>query len=110
MLKIHCPQCNRSFFWTDGMPTQDKCPTPDCSWNYNIHAELKKNVTRRTVEEKPTILLCPSCQREISSKLTICPHCGLIIMGKKTFRKRYFFLVLCLILVVLSVILKYWIK
>jgi len=110
MLKIHCPQCNKSFLWTDNMPTQDKCPTPDCSWNYNIHAELKKNVNRHAVEVKSQTLHCPFCQGEIASKFTICPHCSQIIMGKKMLKKRYFFLAVCLILVILSLIFKYWVK
>lgn len=110
MLKIHCPQCNKSFLWTDNMPTRDKCPTPDCSWVYNIHAELKKNVNRHAVEVKSKTLHCSFCQGEIATKFTICPHCGQLVMGKKTLKKRYFFLAVCLILVILSLIFKYWVK
>jgi hypothetical protein len=108
MLKIQCPECNKIFFWSDDMPIQGKCPTIDCNWQYNIHAELKHNIDQREavkVEDKK--LLCPSCNEEIFSRLTICRHCGQIVLGNKAYKKANFFLAICMILIILSLILKY---
>jgi hypothetical protein len=110
MLKIQCPECNKSFFWTDNMPTQGKCPTLDCDWHYNIHAELKRNVTRQETKVELKTLYCPFCQREITSKFTVCPHCDQIVLGNNAFKKIYFFVAACLILIVLFLIFKYWVK
>ena len=110
MLKIHCPECNKSFFWTDNMPTQDKCPTLDCDWHYNIHSELTKNVNKSEPQEKSKALHCPSCEGEIVSKLTICPHCNLIVLGSSTLKKSSLFVAICLILIVLFLIFQYWVK
>lgn len=92
------------------MPTQGKCPTLDCDWQYNIHAELKKNVNKSEPQEKTKALHCPSCEGEIVSRLMICPHCNLIVLGSSTLKKSYLFVAVCLILIVLSVILKYLVK
>ncbi|MGD0022536.1 MAG: hypothetical protein ABSC54_09555 [Smithellaceae bacterium] len=110
MLEIQCPQCTKSFVWTDNMPAQSKCPTLDCSWHYNIHAELKRNIARRETKVEPKTLLCPFCEREITSKFTICPHCGQIVLGSKASRKSYFFLAVCLILIILSLVFKCLVK
>ncbi len=73
MLKIQCPQCNKSFVWTDSMPAQDRCPTLDCTWHYDIHDELKREFGQRKIETvEPKTLLFPFCQGEITSKFTIC--------------------------------------
>jgi hypothetical protein len=108
MLKIQCPECNKKFIWSDDMPTKGKCPALDCNWQYNIHAELKRNIEQREavkVEDKG--LLCPSCGEEISSQLTICRHCGYIVLGRKVIKKTHFFMTICIILIVLSIIIKY---
>jgi len=110
MLKIQCPQCTKSFVWTDNMPAQSKCPTLDCNWHYNIHDELKRNITRRETEVEPKTLLCPYCQGKITSKVTICRHCGQIVLGSKASRKSYLFLAVCLILIILSLIFKHLVK
>jgi len=110
MLKINCPECNKSFLWTDNMPTQGECLTPNCKWRYNIHSELKKNVNKSEPQEKSKALHCPSCKGEIVSRFTICPHCNLIVLGSSTLKKSYLFVAVCLILIVLSVILKYLVK
>jgi hypothetical protein len=110
MLKIHCPECNRSFFWTDDMPTQGKCPTLDCDRHYDIHAELKRNVNKSEPQEKSKALHCPSCEGEIVSRLTICPHCNLIVLGSSTLKKSSLFIAICLILIVLFLIFQYWVK
>jgi predicted nucleic acid-binding Zn ribbon protein len=60
------------------------------------------------VEQKT--LLCPFCEEKITSKFTICRHCGQIVLGSKASRKRYFFLAVCLILIILSVIFKCLVK
>lgn len=111
MLKIQCPECNKNFLWTDDMPTEGKCPAPDCSWQYNIHAQLRRNIAKHeTAEIISTKLTCPSCNEEITAKFSICGHCGRIVMGGKFFKKTSFFLAICIILIVLSLILKYVIK
>jgi hypothetical protein len=111
MLKIQCPECNKNFLWTDDMPTEGKCPTADCSWQYNIHAQLKRNIAKH---EAPGIistkLSCPYCSEEIPAKFTICRHCGKVVLGGKFFKKASFFLTICIILIVLSLILKYVVK
>lgn len=108
MLKIHCPQCKKSFFWTDDMPIKGKCVNPDCGWHYNVRDELKKNLSPPDAEEKKAKpLLCPFCGEQITSRITICPNCSHIVMGKRHFKKSWAFLYLCLILIILSLILKY---
>jgi hypothetical protein len=59
---------------------------------------------------EPKTLLCPYCQGKITSKFTICRHCGQIVLGSKVSRKSYLFLVVCLILIILSLIFKHLVK
>jgi hypothetical protein len=110
MMKINCPECNKSFIWTDNMPTQGDCPTLDCKWSYNIHSELEKNVNKGEPQEKSKELLCPSCAGEIVSRLTICHHCDLIVVGSSALRKSYLFVAICLILIMLSLIFNNLVK
>ncbi|MCX5848064.1 MAG: hypothetical protein NTW65_01250 [Deltaproteobacteria bacterium] len=110
MFKIQCPKCNKSFLWTDEMPTQGKCLNPSCDWSYNIHKELGKNISNRETKPESKTQCCPFCQEEISSKFTICPHCSRVVLGNNAFRKSYFFLAVCLLLFFLSLIFKYWVK
>ena len=108
MLKIQCPECNNNFLWTDDTPTEGKCPAVDCNWQYNIHAELKRNIAQRVKAEVISPQLsCPSCHEQIKSKITICRHCGRMVIGEKFFKKSSFFLAICITLIVLSLILKY---
>lgn len=110
MLKIQCPKCNKSFLWTDEMPTQGNCSTPDCDWVYDVHRELGKNVSHHEKNVEATTILCPYCRNEIASKFTICSKCGHVVVVNKAFRKSYIFLVGCLILILLSYIFNYWVK
>jgi hypothetical protein len=110
MLKIQCPKCNKSFLWTDEMPTQGKCPTPDCQWLYNIHKELGKNVAHHEITPESKTLQCPFCHSEIASKFTICAKCNRVVMGNKAFKKSYIFVTVLLLLVLISYILNYWMK
>lgn len=110
MLKIHCPVCKKAFLWTDDMPTQGKCPNTDCEWNYDIHSALKQNIDRLSGAAEKKLLLCPSCGEEISSGFTICRHCRHIVLGTKVFKKSYFFVAICILLIILSLILKYLVK
>jgi hypothetical protein len=110
MLKIQCPECNKFFLWTDNMPTQGKCLTPDCDWRYNIHKELNRNISHRETKAESTTPHCPFCQNEITSKFTICPHCNRIVLGKNVLKKSYFFVAVCLILFLLSFVFNYWVK
>ncbi|MGV8057220.1 MAG: hypothetical protein AB2L12_04155 [Smithellaceae bacterium] len=110
MLKIHCPVCKKSFLWTDDMPVQGKCPNADCEANYDVHSALKQNIGRHAVVEEKKLLLCPSCGEEISSGFTICRHCSYVVLGAKFFRKSYFFMWVCIFLILLSLILKYLVK
>ncbi|MDI6741485.1 MAG: hypothetical protein QMD11_02005 [Smithella sp.] len=110
MLKIQCPRCGKSFLWTDEMPVQNTCPNPDCKWSYDVTRELGRNIDRRenrVEEKKKKLLVCPVCQSEIRSRFSVCPGCGRVLMGDRTFRKGYFFIVVCLILIALSVLIKY---
>jgi predicted nucleic acid-binding Zn ribbon protein len=110
MLKIQCPECKKSFLWTDDMPIQDKCPNQDCEWHYNIQSELKRNIAKRGISVEQKKLHCPFCSEEISSRFTTCNHCGNIVLGTKAFKKSYVFVAVCIILILLSLILKYLVK
>ena len=110
MLKIQCPKCNKSFIWTDEMPTQGKCLTPECDWTYNIHKELGRNISHHENKTKEAALSCPFCKSEIASKMTICSNCGRVVLGNNAFRKSYIFLAACLLLVLLSFVFNYWVK
>lgn len=46
MQKIECPKCSKSFMWTDHMPMRGKCPNIDCSWEYDLHEEIRKSVEK----------------------------------------------------------------
>jgi hypothetical protein len=111
MLKIQCPECKKSFLWTDDMPAEGKCPNTDCDWQYNINSALKNNIEKREDKTaKPKSLSCPFCNKVIFSRLCVCRHCGHIVLGNKVFKKSYFFVAICLILILLSLILKYMVK
>ena len=110
MLKIQCPQCKKSFLWSDDMPTSGKCPTADCNWQYDIHAALKSNIESRAGAEGKKSLYCPACGAEVSSRFTICPHCRCIVLGSKSLKKRYIFLAVCIALILLSLIVKYVVR
>jgi hypothetical protein len=110
MLKIQCPKCNKSFFWTDEMPTQGACPTPGCGWPYNVHDELGKNVSRREGIQESKTLHCPSCRGEIAARFMICPHCRSVVLGNYSLRKIHFFLAVCVILFLLSIIFNFGMK
>lgn len=107
MLKVHCPVCKKSFFWTDDMPLNGKCPNSDCEANYDIHSALKQNIDRLAAAAEKNDLVCPSCGKEISSRFTLCRHCSHVVLGTVFFRERYLFMGACILLIVLSLILKY---
>jgi phage FluMu protein Com len=107
MQKITCPDCRKTFIWTDTMPLKGKCPTIDCEWTYDVHRELKKNLTKRDDEVQRTIR-CPHCDQPIDAKVTICKHCGEVIIGSRFFNKNYLFIVVVALLVLLSLIFKFW--
>lgn len=110
MLKIQCPKCKKSFFWTDDMPVEDKCPNPDCQWSYDVRKEVGRNIDiRENRQETQTrrLTMCPSCQNEIRSRLTVCSHCGRVVIGSKSYRKGSVFLTVCFFLIFLSLIIKY---
>lgn len=107
MLKIHCPECDKSFLWTDDMLTEGKCPTVDCDWQYDIHTELRRNIDQRGTTVKQKSLHCPFCSEKISSRFTVCGNCGRIVMGTKAARKSYLFLAACITLILMSLIIKY---
>jgi ribosomal protein L37AE/L43A len=87
------------------MPTQGKCPTPDCQWSYDVHKELGRNIAHHENKLESQRLQCPFCRNEISSKFTVCSKCGHVVLGNKAFRKSYVFLAICLLLVLMSYIL-----
>jgi hypothetical protein len=107
MQKITCPDCLKTFIWTDTMPLKGKCPTIDCEWTYDVHRELKKSVAKRA-DEALRIIRCPHCDQPIDAKVTICKHCGEVIIGSRFFNKKYLFIVVVALLVLLSLIYKFW--
>jgi hypothetical protein len=107
MQKITCPDCLKSFVWTDSMPFKGKCPTIDCEWTYDVHRELKKGITQRE-DEVQSIIRCPHCHQPIDAKVTVCNHCDEVIIGARYFKKKYLFYVVAALLVVLSLIYKFW--
>jgi hypothetical protein len=92
------------------MNAEGKCPNINCEWQYNIHEALKKNIETHKTEVLSKELICPACKNKISAKFSICQHCGLIVMGSKTFRKTYLFTAVCIVLIILSLILKHMVK
>jgi ribosomal protein L37AE/L43A len=93
--------------WTDTMPVKGKCPAVRCEWTYDVHKELKKSITQRE-DEARQIIRCPQCHEPIVSRLTLCEHCGEIIIGSRSFNKKYLFIVVAVLLILLSLIVKYW--
>jgi hypothetical protein len=110
MLKINCPVCKKSYFWTDDMPIQGKCPNPDCEAHYDIHSALKQSIDKHTATLGEMILRCPSCGEEIFSGFTVCRHCNNIVLGTMSFRKSYLFVAVCIFLIGLSLIIQYLVK
>jgi uncharacterized paraquat-inducible protein A len=88
------------------MPLQGKCPTDDCSWHYDVHAEIKKGVERQS-SPSGELLLCPNCQETISSRLTVCQNCGYVIVGSKSYQRRNIFVFVAIVLIVFSLIARY---
>jgi ribosomal protein L37AE/L43A len=103
MLKVQCPDCLKSFIWTDEMPLKGKCPTIDCEWTYDVRQELKKSVSRRE-DEAQHVIRCPRCKKPIASKVTICESCGDVVIGSRFFGKTYLLLAVAIILIVVSLI------
>jgi len=89
------------------MPAEGKCSNPDCEWQYDIHNELKKNVTKLQEAVTAKKMQCPFCQEEIAARFTVCRHCGRVILGAKAVKKSYIFVAACLLLIVLSLVFKY---
>ena len=103
MLKVQCPDCLKSFIWTDEMPLKGKCPTVDCEWTYDVRGELKKSVTRRE-DEAQHVIRCPRCNEPVAAKVTVCENCGEVIVGSRTFKKKYLLLAVTVALIVLSLV------
>ena len=106
MLKIECPECLKSFVWTDNMSLKGKCPTSDCEWEYDVHEELKKSATGKILETEKAVL-CPNCKDSIESRMTICKNCGHFVVGPVTFRKISLVVTVIVILLILSFIYKF---
>lgn len=106
MQKIQCPKCSKSFIWTDNMPLKGNCPTGDCSWQYDVHEEIKKGLERR-VPPLEKVLLCPNCQETITSRLTICHNCGHVVFGYKSYQKKNVFIFAAIVLIIVSLITRY---
>jgi predicted nucleic acid-binding Zn ribbon protein len=106
MLKIRCPECTRPFIWTDDMPLKGKCPNPDCEGGYDVHQALKENLAAWDPAVADS-LRCPACGQTIPSRWGLCPHCGKVVAGSRSLRKRDIFLVVVIILLVLSLFVRY---
>jgi predicted nucleic acid-binding Zn ribbon protein len=109
MLKINCPDCEKPFIWTDDMPLKGNCPNPDCEGIYNVHQSLKQSVSGRTAIASKTCH-CPACGGAIAFRWTLCGHCGRIVAGSRTFRKRDLLFAVVLFLLVLSLLIRYGLK
>ncbi|MDO9530421.1 MAG: hypothetical protein Q7J27_14870 [Syntrophales bacterium] len=105
MLKIECPECLRSFVWSDNMSLKGKCPTFDCEWRYDVQEEVKKSSARKLLETEKTAL-CPNCKKPIESKRTVCKNCGHFVLGSISFRKIFLVFTVIIILSILSLIYK----
>lgn len=107
MMKIECPECNRSFIWTDDMPLTGKCPENDCRWRYNVREQLKRNVEKKILAAQNAVL-CPKCGQPIGSGLTVCKSCGSFVVGSGSFEKKQILMVVVLILLLISLIFRLW--
>ena len=106
MLKIECPECLKSFVWSDNMSLKGKCPTYDCEWRYDVHEEIKKSSARKLLETGK-IVLCPNCKKPIKLKRTVCANCGHFVLGSVTFNKISLVIIAIVILSILSLIYKF---
>ncbi|MDA8124154.1 MAG: hypothetical protein M0009_03070 [Deltaproteobacteria bacterium] len=106
MLKIDCPECKKSFIWTDDMPFKGDCPNPDCEGRYDIHRSLKQSARKRT-SNREKICLCPACGGEVASRWALCKHCGSLVAGARSFRRRDLLLAVVLLLLALSSFIRY---
>jgi hypothetical protein len=109
MLKIHCSDCAKDFIWTDDMPARGKCPNPDCDGCYDVHEALRKNVAARNPAASK-ILSCPACGGPIPSCWTLCGHCGRVVAGTRSLRKRHLLFLTAIALLLLSLIIRIWIR
>jgi hypothetical protein len=108
MLKIHCSDCAKDFIWTDDMPTQGKCPNPDCDSSYDVHAALRRNLAAKNPVSSD-VILCPACGGPIPSRWTLCGGCGRVVAGARSFRKRHLLFLTAIALLFLSLIIRVWI-
>jgi hypothetical protein len=109
VLKILCPDCGKPFIWTDDMPLQGDCPNPDCEGIYDVHQSLRRSVSERMAPAAKTCL-CPACGGALTSRWTFCRHCGRIVAGPLTFRRRDLLFPVILFLLVLSLLIRYVLK
>jgi predicted nucleic acid-binding Zn ribbon protein len=101
MMKIECPECKKSFVWTDDMPVTGECPGEDCRWRYNVREELKSNVEKKILAAQNAVL-CPTCGKPITSRWTVCTNCGRVVIGSRTLEKKQLLLVVVLILLLVT--------
>jgi len=106
MLKIRCPKCGKSFLWTDEMPIQGRCPFQDCEGHYNVYAEFRRNVAHREDPGKFSSRHCPFCGQKISSRFAVCSGCGRVILWSTSIRKSHFFVAACILLILLSILVR----
>jgi predicted nucleic acid-binding Zn ribbon protein len=109
MLKIHCSECTKDFIWTDDMPIRGKCPNPDCDGGYDVHSALKENLAARNPAAEEA-LICPACGGPIPSRWTVCNGCGRVVAGTRTFRKKHLLFLTAVALLLLSLIIRVWMK
>ena len=109
MLKIHCPECQKSFIWTDDMPPRGKCPNPDCEGLYDIHESLRQSLAARA-PAAAVAFCCPACGAPIPSRWTLCNGCGRIVAGARAFRKRHLLLLSAMVLLFMSLVIRIWIR
>ncbi len=107
MVKIQCPQCGRSFIWTDRMPIRGRCPTDDCRWTYDVGEQIKKSAEAKTAPPERE-LRCPNCGAPIASHLTVCRSCDGVVVGGKALRKSNIFFGVVVILILLSLLYRYY--
>ncbi|MBN1614729.1 MAG: hypothetical protein JW950_09715 [Deltaproteobacteria bacterium] len=108
MMKIQCAECGRSFIWSDDMPLQGKCPEQDCEWRYDVQEEMKKAAEKKAQAMQKDLVLCPHCQKPLNSRWTLCPHCGDVVVGRLSFSRKHLFILGLTVLVILSLIYRFW--
>lgn len=85
--------------------TTDTEPRPESSSNVPQQAETPSEESPHSesspVEPRENMVFCSVCGSEIAKSAKVCPHCGAKNKGSTPWYKRGWFIVLCILLIVL---------